>query len=50
MAIKDLPREELVLPGTPACHGCPATIALRTALKALGRDTIIVLPACCAGL
>jgi pyruvate ferredoxin oxidoreductase beta subunit len=50
MAIKDLPREELVLPGTPACHGCPAMIALRTALKALGRDTIIVLPACCAGV
>ncbi|MCD6411840.1 MAG: 3-methyl-2-oxobutanoate dehydrogenase subunit beta [Thermoplasmata archaeon] len=45
MAIKDLPKEEYVLPGSAACPGCPATIALRTVLKALGKRTILVIPA-----
>jgi len=38
---------ELMYAGHLACAGCGATIAMRYALKALGEDTVIVLPACC---
>ena len=34
-------------PGHVACQGCGATLAMRYALKALGRDTMLVIPACC---
>jgi len=50
MALKDLPREEYLLPGSAACPGCPATIGLRTVLKALGKKTILVVPACCTAV
>jgi len=30
-----------------ACPGCGATIAMRMALKVMGPDTIVVIPACC---
>lgn len=50
MAIKDLPREEYVLQGNAACPGCPATMALRTVLKALGKKTVMVVPACCTAV
>ena len=50
MAIKDLPREEFLLPGHAACAGCGASIALRLTLKALGRRTIVVVPACCTSI
>ncbi|MEA2054218.1 MAG: 3-methyl-2-oxobutanoate dehydrogenase subunit beta [Candidatus Thermoplasmatota archaeon] len=50
MAIKDLPKEEYVLQGNAACPGCPATIALRTVLKALGKKTIITVPASCSAV
>lgn len=50
MAIKDLPKEECVLPGSAACPGCPATLGLRLVLKALGRNTIMVVPACCTSV
>ena len=50
MAIKNLPKEEYLLPGNAACPGCPATIALRTVLKALGKKTIMVVPACCTAV
>ncbi len=50
MAIKDLPLDECVLPGSAACPGCPATLALRVVLKALGRNTIMVVPACCTSV
>ncbi|MEF8848364.1 MAG: thiamine pyrophosphate-dependent enzyme [Candidatus Thermoplasmatota archaeon] len=50
MAIKDLPMEECVLPGSAACPGCPATLALRTVFKALGKKTIMVVPACCTAV
>ena len=42
-----IPAEEVMSPGHVACQGCGATLAMRYALKALGRDTILVLPACC---
>lgn len=42
-----LPEEEVMTPGHLACQGCGATQAMRYALKALGRETIISIPACC---
>jgi len=50
MAIKDLPVEECILQGSAACPGCPATIALRIVFKALGKNTIMVVPACCTSV
>lgn len=50
MAIKDLPVEECVLAGSAACPGCPATMALRVVFKALGKNTIMVVPACCTAV
>ncbi len=49
-AIKDLPEEEYILQGNAACPGCPATIALRTVLKALGKNTIMTVPASCSAV
>ncbi|HAK94506.1 MAG TPA: pyruvate synthase subunit beta, partial [Planctomycetes bacterium] len=42
-----IPSEELMRPGHLACQGCGATLAMRYALKALGPDTIMDIPACC---
>lgn len=42
-----IPAEEIMSPGHVACQGCAATLAMRYALKALGRKTILVVPACC---
>ncbi len=42
-----LPKEEIMSPGHLACQGCGATLALRYTLKALGRKTIMAVPACC---
>ncbi len=39
--------EEILNPGHVACPGCGAALSMRLALKALGRDTILVIPACC---
>ena len=39
--------EELLYPGHLACQGCGATIAMRYVLKALGKKTVVVIPACC---
>ena len=50
MAIKDLPVEECLLQGSAACPGCPATIGLRLVFKALGKKTIMVVPACCTAV
>ncbi|MFO7677932.1 MAG: thiamine pyrophosphate-dependent enzyme [Thermoplasmatota archaeon] len=50
MAIKDLPKEEYYLAGSAACPGCPATIALRIVYKALGKNMIKVVPACCTAV
>jgi len=47
VSLKELPREEGLLPGNAACAGCGATIALRLTYKALGLRTIFVVPACC---
>ena len=50
MAIKDLPREECYMPGSAACPGCPASMALRLVFKALGKKTIMTVPACCTAV
>ena len=42
-----LPEEELLLQGHVACPGCGASLSMRYALKALGKQTIVVIPACC---
>jgi 2-oxoisovalerate ferredoxin oxidoreductase beta subunit len=42
-----LPEEEILSPGHLACQGCGAAMAMRYALKALGRKTILSIPACC---
>ncbi len=40
-------RRELMSPGHVACAGCGATLSMRYVLKALGEQTVLVLPACC---
>jgi pyruvate ferredoxin oxidoreductase beta subunit len=50
LAIKDLPELECVIPGSAACPGCPATMALRMAFKALGKNSMMVVPACCTSV
>lgn len=40
--IKDISEEELVVGGGPLCAGCPADMGLKFAIKALGRDTVII--------
>ena len=43
----DLPEEEYVYPGTRACAGCGMALIYRIALKALGSNTILTIPASC---
>ena len=38
---------ENLIPGHVACPGCGASLAMRYALKALGTDCMLVIPACC---
>ncbi|MHA1268189.1 MAG: thiamine pyrophosphate-dependent enzyme [Candidatus Helarchaeota archaeon] len=45
---EDLPEEEFILPGTRACSGCGLSLAYRYALKALGKNTIVTVPASCS--
>jgi len=42
-----LPDEELMTSGHLACPGCGAAMGMRFALKALGPQTMMVIPACC---
>jgi len=42
-----IPEQEIMNPGHLACPGCGATLAIRYALKALGKRTIFSIPACC---
>ena len=43
----DIPTSELMQSGHLACQGCGGAITMRHCLKALGKDTIVVIPACC---
>ncbi len=42
-----IPEQELMCSGHLACPGCGASLAMRYALKALGRETMVIIPACC---
>lgn len=46
-SIKDLPLEENLFPGTPACAGCGGILTLRHCLKMLGDKVVIVNAAGC---
>jgi len=48
--LRDFPEEELFLQGSAACQGCPASIALRVAFKALGRNTLMAVIASCTSV
>jgi pyruvate ferredoxin oxidoreductase beta subunit len=50
VSFKDLPEEELFLAGSTACQGCPSSLALRIAFKALGTNTILVVVASCTSV
>lgn len=41
--------EDLLSPGISACVGCNVELTLRTALKVLGRNTILAIPPGCMG-
>ncbi|MFX0099272.1 MAG: thiamine pyrophosphate-dependent enzyme [Candidatus Hodarchaeota archaeon] len=43
----DLPEEEFVYCGNRSCAGCSMSLIYRMALKALGKNTIITVPASC---
>ena len=47
VTIKELPKEEYLLKGNPACAGCGSAISLRLLFKALGSRIIMIVPACC---
>lgn len=47
IAEQNYERSEFMTAGHLACPGCGATMAMRLALKALGPDTVVVIPACC---
>jgi len=48
MDIMNLPEEELVWPGNPACQGCGGSLVGRLVYKALGRNSVRVEVASCA--
>jgi pyruvate ferredoxin oxidoreductase beta subunit len=50
VTFKDLPEEELFLAGSTACQGCPSSLALRIAFKALGDNTILIVVASCTSV
>ncbi|MFW9971734.1 MAG: thiamine pyrophosphate-dependent enzyme [Candidatus Odinarchaeota archaeon] len=45
--VMDIPEEEFIYPGTRACAGCGMALIYRIALKALGKNTIVTVPASC---
>lgn len=42
-----LPREEFLFSGHTACPGCSAALSVRYLTKALGKNTVFVITACC---
>ena len=42
-----MPLEEKIHPGNLGCQGCGGALSMRMVLKALGDDTVAVIPACC---
>jgi pyruvate ferredoxin oxidoreductase beta subunit len=50
VSLKELAKEELIFPGNASCAGCNANLSIKLALKALGKKTIFVVPACCTSV
>jgi len=51
MSIKEIiEKPGYLFPGHSACPGCPSSLALKLALKALGKDTVLVIPASCSSV
>ncbi len=48
--MKQQDQPDLIHPGHVACPGCGAAIAMKIALRALGPQTVVVIPACCWGI
>jgi pyruvate ferredoxin oxidoreductase beta subunit len=48
--IKQLPMEGYVLPGASSCVGCGAILSLRLILRISGRQTVLIIPACCSSI
>lgn len=48
--LKELPRDELLTPGSPLCAGCGGLLALRLMLKALDGNVVVVNAAGCMTL
>jgi pyruvate/2-oxoacid:ferredoxin oxidoreductase beta subunit len=44
---RHIPEDELLTSGNLACAGCGASLSMRLALKALGKPTVLTVPACC---
>jgi pyruvate ferredoxin oxidoreductase beta subunit len=42
-----LDETEFLTPGTVACPGCGGALAMRHFLRAMGQETVVVIPACC---
>ncbi|HOK22720.1 MAG TPA: thiamine pyrophosphate-dependent enzyme [Candidatus Hydrothermia bacterium] len=42
-----IPEDELLYSGHAACQGCGGALAMRLALKALGENSVVTIPACC---
>ena len=45
--IKELPEEDLFTSGHTACPGCGGAMVVRVAMKVLGPDTVVYMPASC---
>jgi len=43
----ELPKEDFLYSGHIGCPGCGASLSMRYALQALGKKTMVVIPACC---
>jgi len=50
VSLRELTRNELILPGNASCAGCTTNLSIKLALKALGPKTIFVVPACCTSV
>jgi pyruvate ferredoxin oxidoreductase beta subunit len=48
--LKELPRDELLAPGSPLCAGCGGLLALRLLLKALDGNVVVINAAGCLTL
>jgi pyruvate ferredoxin oxidoreductase beta subunit len=50
VSLRELAKEELILPGNASCAGCNTSLSIKLALKGLGKRTIFVVPACCTSV